>query len=115
MFCFIPPPLLKMVHLHRSASGGTEHLKESRYIDLKKAYDRVPGGGDLEMHGEAQIPYGTETWATTKKQEKRIEIHSKRDENATMDVRTDTQRQDQERTHRGTTRVTQATKMITER
>ena len=43
-----------------------------------------------------------ETWATTKSQETRKTNWDKRDENATIDVRSDTQRQDQERTTRAT-------------
>ena len=38
--------------------------------------------------------YGAETWATTKRQEKRICLE--RDEDATIDVRSDTKIQDQE-------------------
>ena len=41
------------------------------------------------------ILHGAETWATTKKQQKTN--WDKQDENATMDVRSDTQIQEQER------------------
>ena len=58
----------------------------------------------------AVMLYVAETWATTKRQEKR-------DENAMVYVRSGTQRQDQERTHpRKNERVAQTSKnLITER
>ena len=44
------------------------------------------------------MQYVAETWATMKQQEKRIEVN-KMSADATVDARSDTQQQDQERTH----------------
>ena len=59
--------------------------------------------------------YGAETWATVYNKDTRRPDWSERDENATVDVRSYTQRKDQERTHTMDEILAHDSKKITER
>ena len=99
----------------RSQSGGSrlEKLEEMQRSTVRQKDASETEGEGIQNSDQVAMLYGAESWATTKRQEKRIEVTEMRMLRWMCGV---TRKDNIRNEHiRGTTRVAQASKKVTER